>query len=169
MSEASPGKESRKLLWIVVGIVLFFFVCAGIPLVVLGVLGFTLYHQSADQLEKLGGPVSVEELPPIEVTVSELVSAYREDTNIANNRYKGKLVQVTGTVGKIEEPWVQLGSEKGTGGGGVGLLQVRIQFSNQDKNKMATLTKGKRITVQGKCTGKGAGDTIEVENCFLVK
>jgi hypothetical protein len=170
MSEASPGKESRKLLWIVVGIVLLFFVCAGLPLVVLGVLGAGLfYSQSADQVEKLGGPVSVEERPPAEVTVSELVSAYRDDTEIANNKYKGKLVRVTGTVAKIEERWVEFENEKGIGGGGVGLLRVRIQFSNQDKGKMATLTKGKRITVQGKCTGKVAGDTIAVEDCVLVK
>ena len=158
MTEASPAKKSSKLPWILGGIGLLGLVCF------LGVFGMRLY-QAAGELEKLGGPLE----PPIEVNASDMVSAYRENTAVANNKYKDNVVQVTGTVGKIEEQWVELESEKGFVRGGVDLLRVHVYFNDQDKGKMATLTKGQSITVKGICTGKGIGDSIDVEKCVLVK
>jgi hypothetical protein len=166
MSEASPAKKSSKLPWILGGIVL---VCFAVPMILLGVWAVGLFLQSVDKLEKLGGPLNTDDWPPIEVNASDMVSAYRENTAIANNKYKGKVVQVTGTLGKIEEQWVELASEKGFVGGGVDLLRVHVYFNDQDKGKMATLPKGQSITVKGKCTGKGMGDSIDVEKCVLVK
>jgi tRNA_anti-like len=163
MSEISPAEKSSQLSWVIV------LVCFGVPMLLLGVWGVSLYRQSVDELEKLGGPLNVDEWPPIEVNASELVSAYRENTAVANNQYKDKFVQITGTVGKIDEQWVELESEKGFVAGGVDLLRVRAYFNDQDKGKMATLTKGQSITVKGKCTGKGIGDAIDVANCLLVK
>jgi hypothetical protein len=133
------------------------------------VWGVGLYLRSADELEKLGAPLNTDDWPPIKVNASDLVSAYREDTAIANNKYKDKVVQVTGTVERIEDRWVELGSEKGFVGGGVDLLRVHVSFKDEDKGKMATLTKGQSITVQGKCIGKGIDDSIDVEKCVLVK
>jgi hypothetical protein len=72
-------------------------------------------------------------------------------------------------VGKIAEQWVELASEKGFVGGGGAPLRVHVFFKDEDKGKVATLTKGQSITVQGKCTGKGIGDSIDVEKCVLVK
>lgn len=165
MSEVSPAKKSSKLLWILGGLGLLAVVWS---MILLGVTGIILY-QSVNELEKLGGPINTDDWPPIEVNASDMVSAYRENTAIANNKYKGKVVQVTGTVGKIEEQWVELESKKGFVGGGVDLLRVHVYFNDQDKGKMATLTKGHSITAKGKCAGKGIGDSIDVEKCVLVK
>src|SRR5271157_4985254 len=109
MSEASPAKKSSKLPWILGGIALLGLVCAGVPMM-LG-WGVGLFRQSVNELKRnsvnelveLGGPLNTDDWPPIEVNASEMVSAYRENTAIANNKYKDKLVQVTGTVVKIEE------------------------------------------------------------------
>ena len=165
MSEVSPTKKSSKLLWILGGLGLLGLVWS---MILLGVTGIILY-QSVNELEKLGGPVNTDDWPPIEVKASDMVSAYCENTTVANNKYKGKVVQVTGTVGNIEEQWVELEGKKGSVGGGVDLLRVRVYFNDQDKGKMTTLTKGQSITVKGKCTGKGIGDSIDVEKCVLVK
>jgi putative nucleic acid binding protein len=169
MSVTSPPKKSSKRPWTLGGIVLVALVCYGVPMILLGVWGVVLYRQSADELEKLGGPINTDDWPPIEVNASDMVSAYREDTAVANNKYKDKVVQVTGTVGKVEGQWVELESEKSFEGGGVDLLRVHVYFNDQDKGKVATLTKGQSITVKGMCTGKGVGDSIDVEKCVLVK
>ena len=164
MSEVSPAKKSSKLPWILGAVLLLALPCFGVPLIFLAVWGYGLY-----ELEILNEPLNTDDWPPIEVNASDMVSAYREDTAVANNQYKGKVVRVTGTVGKIEERWVELESEKGFVGGGVDLLRVHVYFNDQDKGKMAALTKGQSITVQGKCTGKGIGDSVDVEKCGLVK
>jgi hypothetical protein len=138
-------------------------VCFVVSMILLGVWGVGLFRQSVDELEKLSGPLNTDDWPPIEVNASSLVSAYREDTAATNNKYKDKVVQVTDTVRKSEDQFVEFESEKGFVGGGVDLLRVHAYFFDHDKGKMGALSKGQSITVKGKCTGKGEGNSIEEE------
>jgi hypothetical protein len=109
----------------------------------------------------------VQEEKPIEVSASEVVSAYRENKAAADNKFKGKVVQVTGTVEKIERGYAVLKAERGFVGDGFDLLSVHLRF--KDESKLATLSRGQPITVKGICTGVGLFDAIVVEQCVVVQ
>lgn len=156
-------KKSKKLFWII-GIGTFCCLgCCVVPTAFMGLLGVGAHQHALDTAKK------IEEEPPMDVTVSQIVSDFRSNAASANVKYKDKILQITGTVEKIEENYVVLQSNNGFVDGGFDLLGVNVYFSDSEKSKMMTLNKGQTIVIKGICTGKGFADSINIENCVMVK
>lgn len=101
----------------------------------------------------------------IEVTTTgaELAEAYEANEIKANQDYKGKLAEITGTVENIGE---SLGSTYITLASGKDFSIVSVQCFFKDKDeiaKIAELSKGTEVTVVGKIDGLSMN--VGVSNC----
>jgi hypothetical protein len=156
MSEPSPPKKS-KLPWVIGGAVLLGLVCCGGPMLFMGLLGFGAKKQQEEQQKQ------VQEQKPIEVSAVQLLSEYKDNEAKANDKYKGKVVQVDGVIDRITEGYVKL-----KGGGQFELLTVDCHFDDEDRKTVASLSSGSRVTIKGICDGKGFGG-INIHRCKLVQ
>lgn len=101
--------------------------------------------------DKTGGGGSAPEEPAITVSAAELVSEYDANEVAADNRYKGKMVQVSGVVHNIGKDifnnmFVTLQS-------GHPLQCVQVFFDDSHAGEIAGLSKGTSLTVKGRCHG----------------
>jgi hypothetical protein len=104
---------------------------------------------------------------PIVVSASALSSAYKSNQVSADTKYKGNLVQVTGTIyniGKdiLNNPYVQLQNSE------YDPMGVQCMFSQSDESTLANLSKGQTVTLQGTVSGEEIVDVI-VDGCQIVK
>lgn len=88
----------------------------------------------------------------INVSASELVSDYNANEVSADDKYKGKVLAISGTVDSIgkdimDTPYVTLHVDND-------LLGVQCMFDNQYKAALSKLHKGQRIRLHGTCKGK---------------
>ena len=99
-----------------------------------------------------------EEDPEFRITAVELASEYEADETAAKEKYKGKVIVVTGVISEIYRgflytPYVDL-----EGG-------VRCNFSDTEDPVMRELTKGQQISM------KGQGDRVfigvELRGCTV--
>ncbi len=99
----------------------------------------------------------------IEITASQLYSEYKANEIAADQKYKGKMLKVTGVVSSIGKdifgsPYVVL-----TGGGEYEVWGVQCTFSSTYEPQLAKLTKGQQVTVTGKCKGYLINVSLEVK------
>jgi hypothetical protein len=108
-------------------------------------------------------PMSAE----MEVTAEELASAYETDEETADARFGNKILKVTGLVNRIEVKdtldihYITLGDEKNL------LQSVRCMFDKGHEGELNQLTKGQRVTVQGKFDGSIV--QLRMRHCVLVR
>lgn len=87
----------------------------------------------------------------IELSAKTLYTEYEMNEVAANNKYKGKIIMVTGEIHEItstEESY----AVKLDGGGWVGL--VVCYFSDKHKFELSHLSKGEEVSIVGECNGK---------------
>ena len=106
-------------------------------------IGYYLYNK---------GPVNVSKSSGLPVTATSLYSAYLADTAIAQKKYSGNILEITGEVKELSlnqqnEQVILLKS--GVEGGHINCTM--------EKNN-GNLKTGMQITVKGICSGMGAGD-----------
>ena len=102
----------------------------------------------------------------ITVSAEDLYKAYESNEAEADKLYQGKVVIVTGTVGT---------SSPGTyGNPAVILIDAKQKpivncfgFAKDDKEAIAKLKTGQKVTVKGKCMGKVATAEPTLEDCVL--
>ena len=127
--------------------------------------------QAEAPLEVKPKPVLEPETEPIStvvgMTVEELYSAYKANAADADAKYKGKMLQVTGTINKIVTKdtfdiyYVMLTSaEKHEE------WNVRCTFDKQHERELKLLTTGQTVTIQGKHDGYRTN--ILMRDCALV-
>jgi hypothetical protein len=104
----------------------------------------------------------VQEERPLEVTAVQLLSDYKSNQLRADGNYKGKVVQVNGTVRRVTNNAVELE------GGKYELLTVDCQFSSADAPAMASLSAGSFVTIKGVCEGKNFAG-VRVKNSKIVQ
>lgn len=101
----------------------------------------------------------------INVSASNLVSAYAANTVQADKLYKNKIVAISGTVQDIsqdmmsKDPCVLLES-------GNVLYPVQCFFSESESDAVAQLSDGDEITIVGKCTGLSLAQ-VQISNCSI--
>jgi len=88
----------------------------------------------------------------ISVSASELTSAYNANEVSADDKYKDKVLSVSGTVDSIgkditDTPYVTLQASGD-------FLGVQCMFDDQYKGELAKLQKGQHVTLRGTCKGK---------------
>jgi hypothetical protein len=101
--------------------------------------------------------------PAVKVTAEELAKSYDENVVAADEKYKGKLLEVSGTVGRV-----------GDGTPGIKTLavlspegrMVEARFPVADATQLGKLKSGQAVTVTGKCTGGDFGLPV-LEGCKL--
>lgn len=101
----------------------------------------------------------------INVSASNLVSAYEANTVQADELYKNKIVAISGTVQDIsqdvvsKDPCVLLES-------GNVLYPVQCFFSESESDSVSQLSDGDEVTIIGKCTGLSLAN-VQISNCSI--
>lgn len=81
------------------------------------------------------------------VTADELYQQFEKDETTATQKYGGKILEITGTVGEVQKTGpalsVLLTAKDAMGG-------INCSMADSDESKAP---KGQKVTVKGKCTG----------------
>jgi hypothetical protein len=92
------------------------------------------------------------ESPAVEISASQLYADYESNGVAADQKYKGKVLLVSGTVNNIDRDitdniYVTLKGDEYFG-------DIQCFFAEDHVNTASQLSKGQQITVKGKCDGK---------------
>lgn len=147
--------------------------------IVLGVLG-TIFGEpsdSSDQSTPQSAPntpssaSSAEPTPEpapsyIEVSATDLLAAYDENTVSADNQYKGQLLKVTGTVGSIGKDILDDAYVTLTNDNEYSIISVQCYFAKDNLEGISTLKEGDVVTITGTCDGSSLN--VILKGCNLV-
>jgi tRNA_anti-like len=101
----------------------------------------------------------------VTVTAKELYDDYRTNALSADTKYKDKVVQVTGTVHRVEKDnFRRVAVELETEGDAV----IRCDFPRDAAAQVEKLKNEQKVTIRGRCKGRGKKDEIRFEDCILV-
>jgi len=102
----------------------------------------------------------------IEVSATDLLAAYEENTVSADNQYKDQLLKVTGTVGSIGKDILDDAYVTLTNDDEYSLISVQCYFAKDNLDGIATLKEGDTVSIIGKCDGSTLN--VLLKNCDLV-
>lgn len=118
---------------------------------------------SLDEFENLdqSPKVTSDSNPSVTISASKLYKEYNENEIAADEKYKGKIIEVTGVIRDIgndimDNAYVTLVGNEYFGD---------IQCYFNEKSVVAKLSKGKRITVIGSCSGLMIN--VQINNCIV--
>ncbi len=101
----------------------------------------------------------------IKISAVKLYKDYKANEVAADEKYKGKILEVTGTIDEISVTlgtiFVSLLVDE------YGLETVKGMFSDKYKSKIAELKKGQKITIKGVCDGLTLGIAVSLNNCVI--
>lgn len=105
--------------------------------------------------------------PELEITATEMLTAYDENGVNADNQYKGKYLKVTGTVGNIGtdilgDAYVTLKNENNK----YAIISVQCYFDDNNTDAIASLKEGDSVSITGTCSGS-TGNVI-LKGCDVV-
>lgn len=98
--------------------------------------------------------------PAIKITCEQLTQECMDNKVAWDQKYKGKLVEVSGTLGTIDYKYVTLES-------GFFLTDMHCSIHEGQESQLAQLVKGERITVRGMCETCGAFG-VTLRECVLI-
>lgn len=138
-------------------------------IILLSVLSSVGSSKNTEQAATSGSSPAVAQQPKeaIKVTALELSTAYKDNEVAADQQYKGKTVEVSGTVDTIgkdilDTPYIAFAGEQ------YAIIdRVQCMFSKSDESQLATVKKGQKITLRGEVSGK-MGNVI-VNGCSIVQ
>ncbi len=102
----------------------------------------------------------------INVSTPDLYRAYHTNEVSADQKFKGKTVEVNGTVNGVEKDFLDHIYVSLRSGEEFDVFHVECYFGDKHADKIASLSPGQSITVRGTCEGKMAG--VKVNDCTLV-
>ena len=118
---------------------------------------------SLDEFENLdqSPKVTSDSNPSVTISASKLYKEYNENEIAADEKYKGKIIEVTGVIRDIgndimDNAYITLVGNEYFGD---------IQCYFNEKSVVAKLSKGKRITIIGSCSGLLMN--VQMDNCIL--
>ena len=118
---------------------------------------------SLDEFENLdqSPKVTSDSNPSVTISASKLYKEYNENEIAADEKYKGKIIEVTGVIRDIgndimNNAYVTLAGDEYFG-------DIQCYFNK--KSVVAKLSKGKRITIIGSCSGLLMN--VQMDNCIL--
>ena len=140
-----------------------------VVIVLLGIIGATMSSDSL-KLDKMiqgtskSSESSKEEVAPvIKVSAITLTEEYDANKVAADQKYKGNLLEIMGTIDSIgkdilDTPYVILKGRE------LSLFGVQCMFSKDKESKLIELKKGQTLKVRGKLSGELIGNII-VRDC----
>lgn len=130
-----------------------------IVIIAAGLYAYKIYTGKVKSLEDIKADVNV--------TDTNLTTAFEKDSAAANRQYLGKVVAVTGNIKSIEK-------ESGTivMGRGEGMSSVRCSLDTNFVKKLTGLNALNKITIKGVCTGfnsdeLGLGSDVVLNRCVI--
>lgn len=104
---------------------------------------------------------------PLVVTAPVLVADYEANEIAADRKYKGQILEITGVVDSIgkdilDSMYVTLDS-----GQQFGITNVQCFFDESEETNLAALSKGRSLTVKGRCDGKFGN--VLIKECEIVR
>ena len=102
----------------------------------------------------------------ISISAVDLYNQFDNNAISAKSTYKGKTIQVTGTIGSIDEsiwgtPYVRLNADE------YGWSSVTCYFASDSVDSLAGLNTGQKVTIKGTCGEMGLAD-VDVKDCTLI-
>jgi tRNA_anti-like len=129
--------------------------------------GYKQYTRTNKDLAKVKADVTI--------TADTLITEYSTNDSVANKKYLGKIVEVTGNVKKIEK------DEKGyytvVLGDTASLSSVRCSMDSVHQQDAARLAVGSSAILRGACTGfkknelmgEDLGSDVELNRCAVIE
>lgn len=154
MAAEHPQNQSwfkrHKILTGIGGIFLFFFIVSA------------LGSPKDGQEPSTGDTETAEVEQAVAVSASQLYSDYKQNELAADEKYKGKMIEVSGTVATIEEMFGQKFVTLNTGDI---LGKIQCFLDDSEGSKAASLTVGQQITLTGK--GDGMSLNVAMKGCVI--
>lgn len=152
--QGMPPKKKGMPWWAWVGMAFLLFFAGCVAICAIGIKGVS--DEAAKQKEEF------EKAEAIKITASELAAAYKKNEVAADEKYKNKKIEVTGTIESIDsgvgdEPRIRLES---------GELFVAVTLEGVPKDEAKKLNKGEKV----KAVCKGDGEIIgspQLKDCKL--
>ena len=120
-------------------------------LLVVVVLGCGRMRKSASNPVNQGSSRASEPAAPGEITAEDLFAEYQQDKDAADNKYKGKVIVVRGTIDttKVDgtNPYITMKTASM-------ILRVQCIFSKTDAAVVSGLTKDSTVKVRGRVFGR---------------
>jgi len=121
-------------------------------LLLLGYLSYLL-QPSPPATAPGSAPLSVATPPSASafpISAADLVHAYSDNEVAADQQFKGRMLLVSGTIDSIgkditDTPYVTLDSSS--------FRKVQAFFAHSDEGRLAALSKGSQVSIQGRCEG----------------
>lgn len=112
---------------------------------------------------------TINNMPDYYITAAQLFKEYDANEVAASNKYKGKLIQVTGKISGIDRDLLDRNSiVKLSVPGGYGFNDVWCNINRKHDEQVATLKKGQQITIIGK-GGTFVLGQPQLEGCQVIK
>lgn len=118
-------------------------------------IGYYLYNKPPADVAKMK--------PAFKLTATALNESYEKNEKEANEKYLGKIIEVTGEISSIEKDST---ATLVLSTGGNSMSTVRCTLSPREKAGENSLSVGNRIKLKGKCTGK-LFDVVLI-NCYVI-
>jgi hypothetical protein len=116
---------------------------------------------------KPSGPVEPLK-PEATVTADEMIEEYKKNVIAADQKYKGKLVQVSGRVAEVKKApvlgyYVALISAQSES------FDIMCYLDDSAVNDAGKLQSGDSVKLMGNCSGQAAGLMLTFRGCVIVK
>jgi hypothetical protein len=92
--------------------------------------------------------------PAIKISASQLFQEYENNEVAADEKYKGKSLEVSGRVGSIGKDFLDTIYVAISRGGEFEIFHVQCFFEDKYKQEAASLSKGQQVIIRGRCEGK---------------
>ena len=104
--------------------------------------------------------------PELNISATELISAYKENEVKADKMYKGKIVEVSGIVDGIDSDMNDKAVVTLSDGDEFSIYTVSCYIDNDNQDKACELKKGENVTIIGKADGEIAGQPC-IKDCKI--
>lgn len=133
----------------------------------IAVLGFTAAGcAAAEEGDSGSGSNGKSSKPDMKVKATGIMKEYEENEAAADGKYKGKTLQVSGVIDKIDTEFMDDEEYVINIGGGTDFEFFTVNCDDQDSKDVASLKKGQKITVVGDF--EDGGDLgVELKNCTI--
>lgn len=92
--------------------------------------------------------------PSVAISSVQLYAQYKANEVEADNKYKGKVLAVTGVVGNIGKDILDQAYVLISSGDALGMLGVQCFFNKSEEQNFGSLRTGQQVTIKGRCDGK---------------
>nr|WP_265087379.1 OB-fold putative lipoprotein [Nanchangia anserum] len=122
-------------------------------------------EQTQDDKSSSKAEEPAEATPEVTVSAAEIVTAYTDNELAADKQYKGKVVQITGTMDQVTDI-LSSKAVRITSGDEYAFEGITCAIDDSQVDKAAELTKGGQVTVVGKVDGFNQMN-IELSDCTI--